>query len=122
MATLSLLSPRAFAGAEKEFIMSCTYGVLAGTLVGAATLAFTKNPGDNLQNVARGASLGLYAGIGLGYYTVYVLPKQLEREQEKVIEGETSEHRSTLPRMIVVPIAENNRISGGLAVFNLGEF
>lgn len=67
----------------REFIMSCTYGVLAGTLVGAASLAFVDKPGDNLQRVARGASLGLYAGIGLGYYTVYYLPKQLQREEEE---------------------------------------
>lgn len=62
--------------------MSCTYGVLAGTLVGAASLAFVDKPGDNLQRVARGASLGLYAGIGLGYYTVYYLPKQLQKEEQ----------------------------------------
>lgn len=66
----------------REFIMSCTYGVLAGTLVGAASLAFVDKPGDNLQRVARGASLGLYAGIGLGYYTVYYLPKKLQQEEE----------------------------------------
>ena len=58
----------------REFIMSATYGVLAGTLVGAATLAFTDNPGDNLRNIARGASYGLYAGILLGLYVVYGVP------------------------------------------------
>ncbi|MEO0337029.1 MAG: hypothetical protein AAF202_11570 [Pseudomonadota bacterium] len=51
--------------------MSCTYGVLAGTLVGAATLAFEDQPGDNLNKVARGASIGLYTGILLGLYVVY---------------------------------------------------
>lgn len=66
----------------REFIMSCTYGVLAGTLVGAATLAFTDQPGDNLNKVARGASLGLYAGILLGLYVVYVIPGQEEEEYE----------------------------------------
>lgn len=70
------------ANPEREFIMSCTYGVLAGTLVGAATLAFVDNPGDNLQRVARGASLGLYAGIFLGLYTVYYLPRQLEKKDD----------------------------------------
>ncbi len=54
--------------------MSCTYGVLAGTLVGAATLAFTDKPSDNLNKVARGASLGLYTGILLGLYVVYIVP------------------------------------------------
>ena len=62
----------------KEFIMSCTYGVLAGTLVGAAILAFEDQPGDNLNKVARGASIGLYSGILLGLYVVYVVPGEEE--------------------------------------------
>lgn len=55
----------------KEFITSVTYGVLAGTLMGIASLAFTRNPGDNLNKIARGASLGLYLGIALGLYVTY---------------------------------------------------
>lgn len=55
--------------------MSCTYGVLAGTLVGTALLAFEDQPGDNLNKVARGASIGLYAGIMLGLYVVYAVPE-----------------------------------------------
>ncbi len=58
----------------REFVMSCTYGVLAGSLVGAASLAFTSQPGDSLYRVARGASLGLYTGILLGLYVVYLVP------------------------------------------------
>ena len=74
----------------REFIMSCTYGVMAGTLVGAATLAFSSSPANNLQNVARGASIGLYLGIVLGYYTAYVLPKQIEQQQQNLINSETN--------------------------------
>ena len=59
----------------REFVMSCTYGTLAGTLVGAASLAFTKHPGDNLNHVARGASLGLYTGILLGAYVAWIVPR-----------------------------------------------
>lgn len=66
----------------KEFIASCMYGVLAGTLVGAASLAFTDRPGDNLNRVARGASLGLYTGILLGLYVVYIVPG-MESESEE---------------------------------------
>lgn len=58
----------------REFVMSCTYGVMAGTLVGAASLAFTSKPSDNLNRVARGASIGLYLGIALGLYVVYIVP------------------------------------------------
>jgi hypothetical protein len=68
---------------QREFIMSCTYGVLAGTLIGAASLAFVDRPSENLNKVARGASIGLYAGILLGAYVVYVLPGLEENEYEK---------------------------------------
>lgn len=66
--------------AMKEFVRSCTYGVLAGTLVGAATLAFTEQPGQNINRVARGASIGLYAGILLGLYVIYIVPSQMNEE------------------------------------------
>ena len=68
----------------KEFLMSCTYGVLAGTLVGAASLAFTKKPGDNMNKVARGASFGLYGGILLGFYVVYIVPGMETEESDPV--------------------------------------
>jgi len=80
LSVLLLSATSAHATPEREFIMSCTYGVLAGTLVGAASLAFVDKPGDNLQHVARGASIGLYMGIGLGFYTAYILPKQIQKE------------------------------------------
>lgn len=67
---------------SREFVSSCMYGVLAGTLVGAASLAFTKRPGDNLNRIARGASLGLYTGILLGLYVVYVVPG-LDKESDE---------------------------------------
>ena len=56
---------------SREFLMSVTYGTLAGALLGTASLAFTDKPGDKLQRIARGASLGLYFGILLGLYVVY---------------------------------------------------
>lgn len=68
----------------REFIMSCTYGVLAGTLVGAASLAFVGKPGDNLNRVARGASYGLYAGILLGFYVVYIVPSMETPEDDQL--------------------------------------
>lgn len=58
----------------REFLMSVTYGTLAGALLGTASLAFTDKPGEKLQRIARGASLGLYFGILLGLYVVYGVP------------------------------------------------
>ncbi len=77
-----LLSSSAHAqvGPSREFITSVTYGVLAGTLVGVASLAFTTNPGENLNKIARGASLGLYLGIGLGLYVAYGVPDNGENQ------------------------------------------
>ncbi len=68
----------------REFVMSCTYGVLAGTLVGAASLAFTSQPSKNMHRVARGASLGLYTGILLGLYVVYLVPSGEEGDDATV--------------------------------------
>src|SRR5581483_4418709 len=67
----------------REFITSCTYGVLAGTLVGAASLAFVSQPGQNMDHVARGASIGLYAGILLGLYVVYIVPGLEDSPEEE---------------------------------------
>ena len=102
----------------REFVMSATYGVLAGALVGAASLAFTENPGENMNRVARGASLGLYAGILLGVYLVYVVPSA----EEQALDGAGSAHwkmpeqKSWLYRISLNPILEPQaqKISGAL--------
>ena len=103
--SLSLFIPWSSAGAAentaKEFIMSCTYGVMAGTLVGAASLAFTHRPGDNLNKVARGASLGLYTGILLGVYVVYIVPS-LESGGEE--EADPVAGRTPPPPVLFTPI------------------
>ncbi len=93
----------------KEFITLTTYGVLAGTLVGTASLAFTDNPGENLQLVARGASLGLYAGILLGVYVIYVVPSQEEELLEEGLEG-----RNPLRPQYISPIITKKGVDGCL--------
>jgi hypothetical protein len=64
---------RAAATQEKmnTFLMTCAYGTGAGALLGLASLAFVSDPSSKSGNIARGASLGLYAGIGLGFYFLY---------------------------------------------------
>jgi hypothetical protein len=81
----------------REFMMSCTYGVLAGTLVGAASLAFVDKPGDNINRIARGASLGLYAGILLGVYVVYIVPGLESPEEEPAALGLHKNRLDVLP-------------------------
>ena len=61
----------------KVFLTSCAYGTAAGALVGVASLAFASNPTQSTNNIAVGASLGLYTGIAIGLYqTVDNTPKQ----------------------------------------------
>ncbi len=73
----------------KIFILTSTYGVMTGTLAGLATLAFVGSPGQHGRFVAMGASLGLYAGILLGAYIVYMVPdpkkvkERRDRDKEK---------------------------------------
>lgn len=71
MALLTAQTKRAEASAAREVLLTSTYGVVAGSIVGLASIAFTTNPGGNLQNIAVGASLGLYVGIVLGLYVAY---------------------------------------------------
>jgi hypothetical protein len=103
----------ASADPAKDFVMSCTYGVLAGTLVGTATLAFSDKPGDNLNRIARGASIGLYAGILLGLYVV-----NLSSTSE-----EDSQAMKEAPKLQVYPIiSESHGVEGGAVRYSLFQF
>ena len=107
-----ILPARSEASPMREFIMSCTYGVLAGTLVGGAMLAFTDQPGDNLSKVARGASLGLYAGILLGVYVVYIVPGQLEDEAQEIEGLPPPEEEASNFQIYPLINPEKNKIEG----------
>jgi hypothetical protein len=71
----SLISNLALAEASnnnlKKFLVSCGYGTVGGAAVGLVSLAFESSPQTKLNNIAKGASLGLYAGIGYGLYQIY---------------------------------------------------
>lgn len=110
----------------RDFIMSCSYGVLAGTLVGAATLAFSDKPGDNLNKVARGASFGLYAGILLGLYVVYGVPNQEEAEIRDQL-GQYQFKREArkvaeLPRLLISPVIGERGVEGGEVRYSVYRF
>lgn len=66
----------------REFMISVTYGTLAGALLGGASLAFTSSPGDHMSRIAKGASLGLYAGIALGIYVTKEPGENVEEEED----------------------------------------
>lgn len=84
------------------FLKSAAYGTAAGAVLGLATLAWSENPSSRISNVARGASLGLYAGIGFGLYTIYG-PSQRNRDQDY----------TKLPYQIwLSPVASQEKIEG----------
>jgi hypothetical protein len=98
---LTLLWPPVLnASKMREMVVTSSYGVLAGTLVGVSSLAFTRRPGDHLKNIAVGASLGLYAGLLLGLYIAYAVPepgKDEEMQEEGVDGGPTPEGEDGAP-------------------------
>jgi len=127
MAAVSGVSAPEQASAEpmRDFVMSASYGVLAGTLVGAATLAFSDKPGDNLNKVARGASLGLYAGILLGLYVVYGVPNQEEAAiRDQLGEAKPSDRPAyEPPRLLVAPLlSDRGTLHGGEVSYQVLRF
>lgn len=70
-----LVSNSCWASAFTDFLKSCAYGALAGAGVGVVTLAMENKPSEHTGNVARGASLGLYAGIAYGIYEANKKPQ-----------------------------------------------
>ena len=46
------------------------WGMGIGTLLGAATLAFTNDPGDHYDRLVQGASIGVICGTCFGFYEV----------------------------------------------------
>ena len=51
----------------KVVLLTSAYGAVGGAVVGLATTAF----GAKSRNILMGASLGLYAGIGIGLFMVF---------------------------------------------------
>lgn len=117
---ISLVSPAtAKADDTRDFVMSCTYGVLAGTLVGAASLSFTNKPGDKLYRIARGASLGLYAGILLGWYVT-----SLDDEGGGGYQEEDDDDYGLIeePTLQVYPLISDRGIDGGAFKYSVLSF
>lgn len=130
---LTFMPQASQADGSREFLLSCTYGVLAGALVGAASLAVDEDPGSKVHRVARGASLGLYSGILLGLYVVYVVPAQMENEEvedlrryeERIQPGDYGQRKRVEfkpPRVALLPVFENQRLTGAALSYNIANF
>lgn len=55
--------------AMKTVLEDAFYGGLAGSLVGAALMAFTKKPADHIQNIGIGAGVGVLVGASYGAFS-----------------------------------------------------
>lgn len=97
------IAPRASANPTKELVLTSAYGIVAGSIVGLASLAFFPEPGEHLRNIALGASIGLYAGTALGLYVAYGLPMddggtiQPLRDSDVPLEEPKSEEKKEEP-------------------------
>ena len=96
------------------FLKSCAYGTVAGAVIGLATLATSENPDGKMSNVARGASLGLYAGIGFGLYTIYSKPSSgsLDIAEMSDRSSEIAEMSAVINPVWFSPIQKDQRIDG----------
>ncbi len=93
-----------------RFLKSCAYGTLGGAALGLVSISFSDDPGGRVNQVARGASLGLYAGIGYGYY----LTRQEKISDESVFhQNQMNPDRDSLAR--IAPLVDpSKRIDGAL--------
>ncbi|HPR50947.1 MAG TPA: hypothetical protein PLU81_04120 [Deltaproteobacteria bacterium] len=70
LALFALPAP-SHAGSSLEVVFwDSLMGAGIGALVGGASLAFMDHPGDHLERIAQGASVGLVCGLGFGIYEI----------------------------------------------------
>ncbi len=91
----------------KNFLLTCAYGTAAGAGLGMATVAFAEDPSSKTSNIAKGASLGLYAGIAVGWYVNYGPSKQRMEAKNSIIndrlfsiqlDSKAEENLNTIPK------------------------
>lgn len=92
--------------------MSCAYGTAGGALLGLAGLVFTEDPSSKFNMVARGASLGLYFGIGLGFYLTHS-----SFSNSDPVDGVSN--KSMNSPFVFVPIIKDKKIDGAGVLVNL---
>ena len=113
---------------SKIFLTTSTYGVMAGSLVGLASLTFYRQPGKRLRNVAIGASLGLYTGLLLGAYMVYFVPDpskprpkeapasapSLDSDDPLSLGGQEPQSSLQMPKLVPLAMYDGEAVSFGI--------
>ncbi|WP_347356252.1 hypothetical protein [Bdellovibrio sp.] len=69
----------------RNFLATCGWGVIGGAALGVVSLAAEDKPSESWNNVARGASLGLYAGIGYGLYVMNKQPATYQQPDFAIV-------------------------------------
>lgn len=111
---VSLIAPGlARASDMRTFLSASGYGAGVGALAGVTALAFSERPSENLQYVTRGASIGLYVGIGVGLYLISQ-PEPRVRESQSL--GTADNQSSSQWASWILP-TENGVAAGFVADF-----
>lgn len=110
----------------RPFVRSVLFGVGAGTLVGVAAITnFKRDFSRNVdsQNIFRGASYGLYAGILLGLLTLGDTADTVHDEEindteagtvyyNSKIKSKIALHEKSEPTLKIIPLLEAETICG----------
>lgn len=82
--TLALIGTSPAKAVDWEpFFLSSMYGTGVGALLGLTALAISDQPGQNLAYIARGASMGLYVGMGIGVYMTHELAEKSNKRMHQ---------------------------------------
>jgi len=92
--------------AFKEIVQDSIYGGIAGTVVGAAVLAFTHKPGDHLEYMAYGAAAGVLGGAAYGYFSSRALVEVDKGKVKFAIPTVMPDIKDSLRKSTVVITAE----------------
>jgi hypothetical protein len=88
--SLSAIPVQGIADSSLKIIFEdVVWGLCIGTLVGGATLAFVDHPGDHLDRIAQGASIGVIGGMCFGFYEIspvfYSMKDPVHKDQVYVV-------------------------------------
>lgn len=98
----------AFAGGDPALLdtfQDSLYGVLIGSLIGGATVAFTKKPANHLINIGIGAGIGAIGGAAFG----------LTKALKTLVEIEDGKVKFAMPT-IVPELVDSPSASGKFAI------
>lgn len=113
--TILTLTSSAKASEMRTFLLSCAYGSGIGALAGLTALAFSETPGSNLSYITRGASVGLYTGMGIGYYLI-TMPESSRRGYTEPSAQVQPRELPSMPVVALLPSGTREKMTADLYV------